>query len=81
VELSKDGILATASAIESTALKPKGHDRVHALSSREVHVALVAIVNLLAPWDFRAVVCDRSHTSRSNVVRSNALHTIERTRA
>jgi hypothetical protein len=30
VELSKDEILAPASAIERTALEPKGRDRVHA---------------------------------------------------
>jgi hypothetical protein len=79
VELSKDGILARASAIERTTLEPKGHDQAHTLSAREVRVALAAIANLLASWDFRAVICDRSHTSRSNALGSNTQHTIERT--
>jgi hypothetical protein len=52
VELSKEGILAPASAIERTTLEPKGRNRAHALSAREVRVALATIVNLLVPWEF-----------------------------
>jgi hypothetical protein len=62
--IEQEGILAPASAIERTALKPKGRDRAHALSAHEVHVALAAIVNLLVSWDFRAVKCDRAHCLR-----------------
>jgi hypothetical protein len=46
--------------------------RMHSSSAREVRVALAAIANLLAPWDFRAVICVRTQRLRSNVVRANA---------
>jgi hypothetical protein len=62
VELSKKGILAPTSAIERIALEPKVHDRVHTSSAREVCIALATIANLLAPWDFRTITCDRDHT-------------------
>jgi hypothetical protein len=71
VELSKKGILAPASAIDRTALEPKGHDLAHASSAREVHVVLVTIANLLVPWDFRAVTCDQAHTLRLSALRSS----------
>jgi hypothetical protein len=66
VELSKEGILAPASAIERTTLEPKGHNQANALSAHEVRVALAIIANLLAPWNFRAVKCNRGHYLRSS---------------
>jgi hypothetical protein len=66
VKLCKDGILALASAIERNALEPKGHDRTHASLAREVCVTLATIANSLAPWDFRAVMCDRAPCLRSS---------------
>jgi hypothetical protein len=44
----------------------------NSLSACEVHVALAAIANLLAPWDFKAVICNQMQRLRSNAVRVNA---------
>jgi hypothetical protein len=70
----QEGILALANAIE-----PKGRNQEHASSAHEVRIALAAISNLLAPWDFRVVKCDRVHTSRLSTLQSSALPTIKRT--
>ena len=82
MELSKEGIVVPGSALDRTrspierttmrlsmpALEPKSHDRVHATYILFFRVALVAITNLLALWDFQ-----------SSYVRSSALPAIERT--
>ena len=49
------------------------------MPSQPAKSAPTAITNLLMPWDFKAVMYNRVHTSRSSTVRSSALLTIERT--
>jgi hypothetical protein len=63
-------------AIDRTAVERTSYDRTYSSSAHEVRVALAAIANLLAPWDFRAVICDL----RSNAIYANAQSMVERTR-
>jgi hypothetical protein len=56
--IEQEGILATASVIERTWCDLAHYTRAHASSACEVRIALAAIANLFALWDFRAVKCD-----------------------
>jgi hypothetical protein len=82
--IKQSGSLAPVSAIDRTKC-----DRAHCVQTQkprsnashvscEVHVALAAITNSLAPWEFRVIICNRSHTMRSNAMRSNS-NTYDRT--
>jgi hypothetical protein len=43
-------------AFDRTAVEHISYVRMYSSSAREVRVALAAIANLLAPWDFRVVI-------------------------
>jgi hypothetical protein len=93
VKLSKEGILALVSAIERTTLEPKRRDQAHASSTCKVCIALAAIANLLAPWEFwsgyvrlstyltiECTTIERMSYDRLHVgLRLSAPHAIERT--
>jgi hypothetical protein len=59
-------------AFDRTAVERISYVQMYSSSAREVRVTLAAITNLLAPWDFRAVICGRTQRLRSNIVRANA---------
>jgi hypothetical protein len=76
--IKQSGSLALVSAIDRTWCDRAHGDRTQeprlnaSHVNHEVRVALAAIANSLAPWEFRAVICDRSHTVQSNAVWSNS---------
>jgi hypothetical protein len=67
-------------AFDHTTVECMSYIRTYSSLAREVRVALAAIANLLALWDFRAVIYGRTHILRLNAGLANALHTVERTR-
>jgi hypothetical protein len=66
-------------AFDRTTVERMSYVRTYSSSAREVRVALAAIANMLAPWDFRAVICGRTHMLQLNAGHANTLHTVKRT--
>jgi hypothetical protein len=76
--IDQSGSLALVIAIDRTWCDRAHCDRMQeprsiaSHVSREVRISLAPIANSHALWEFRAVICDRSHTVRSNAVWSNS---------
>jgi hypothetical protein len=48
-------------AFDCTTVECMSYVRTYSSSAREVRIALAAIANLLAQWDFRSVICGRTY--------------------
>jgi hypothetical protein len=84
--VQRDGIKQSGSLAPVSVIDHTWCDRAHYVRTQkprsntshvscEVRVALAAIANSLAPWEFRAVICDQSHTVRSNSNAYDLTHT------